>query len=323
MVQVNGLFQSWQSRQQTVAELVKAGQMQADAGDYAGAWRTYEQALQLEPGSRAPREGEVELAMVWLRNIRTVGKQTFSEIVDQILPALYRAVANRKGREAADALAHIGWANYLKNRDLGVSDTELWGPVVDEQFRRALRVDPGNVYAHAMWGFWILYRRGKLSDANQHFAEALKSGRQRPYVQELWMWALVDREDRDSVLELIRVADETRRNHGVIQAELRRRVFETVYPLNVSKELTERIVSVIPPTDHLRTFAWLEEGSGLDNDRRYRFYHARLAEAAGNLSDALSEYRALQSSSYLEAPVGEEVAHAIERIEHSNHQGRK
>jgi tetratricopeptide (TPR) repeat protein len=226
MLQVNSLFRSWQSRQETVSELAKAARLQANAGDYAGAWKLYDQALQLEPGSRPARDGQGDLAMQWLRDIRVSEKQSFSQVVDPLLPVLYRAAVSGNNRRAADALAHIGWANYLKNRDLGTASSgELAGPSVEEQFQAALRADSANVYAHAMWGFWIAYRGGDLSEADRHFSEALKAGRDRQYVQSLRIWAYLNREgDTEAAVALIRLADEMRQNRENIEPGTKMRI---------------------------------------------------------------------------------------------------
>jgi len=315
--QINRLFDDWRGRQEAVAETVKAAQMQTEAGDYRGAWKLYQEALQLQPGSRPAREGQVELAMVWLRNIRTTGNQTFSELVDPLLPVLYRAAANRKGSEAADALAHIGWANYLKNRDTGLADAELWGPRVDEEFSRALAIDPANTFAHAMSGFWILYRhrQGGLSEANRHFSEALKNPKERQYVQKLRIAALLNSEDPDAGAELIRVADEMRRNHEVMQPDERQRIVENVYLENFSLEQAERNLGAIPPADHLKTMAWLIEGIRTDLDNSYyRFYRARLSESLGDRSAALAEYRKVRADPVLLPSVAQDVTGRIDRL---------
>ncbi|HEV2382788.1 MAG TPA: hypothetical protein VG206_23735 [Terriglobia bacterium] len=319
MVQVNGLFRTRQSRQEAVTELVKGARLQASASDYAGAWKLYEQALQLEPGSRAARDGQGDLAMQWLRNMRVSDNQSFSQLVDPLLPVLYRAAASGNARKSADALAHIGWANYLKNRDFGTASSgELAGPKVEEQFQAALKADGGNVYAHAMWGFWVAYRRAPLSEADQHFSEALKTGRERQYVQSLQISAYLNRQgDAESDVELIRVADQIRRNHEAIAPDEQRRIVESVYlgSADTTEGVVNRIVSAIPPADHLATLTWLIQGTNLDSDRRYRFYHARLSESAGDRSTALAEYKALQSlSSPLERVLAQQVALGIDRI---------
>ena len=319
MVQVNGLFRSWQSRQEAGTELVKGARLQASASDYAGAWKLYEQALQLEPGSRGARDGQADLAMQWLRNAHASDNQSFTQLVDPLLPVLYRAAASGNARKAADALAHIGWANYLKNRGLGTASSgELAGPKVEEQFQAALKAERGNVYAHAMWGFWIAYRGGPLSEADRHFSEALKTGRERQYVQSLQIWAYLNREgDPDSDVELIRMVDDMRRNHEVIESEVeKRRVVEDVYlyTTGTTEGVVNKIVSAVPAADHLATLMWLVRGTNLESDRRCRFYHARLSEGAGDLSTALAEYKALQSLSSLENVLARQVALGIDRI---------
>lgn len=92
---------------------------------------------------------------------------------------------------------------------------------------------------------------------------------------------------------------------------------ESVYlgSADTTEGVVNRIVSAIPPADHLATLTWLIQGTNLDSDRRYRFYHARLSESAGDRSTALAEYKALQSlSSPLERVLAQQVALGIDRI---------
>ena len=62
--------------------------------------------------------------MLWVRNISITGDQTFSEIVNPLLPSLYLGAVRSDSSERADALAHIGWSNALRTRD-GVNELEI------------------------------------------------------------------------------------------------------------------------------------------------------------------------------------------------------
>ena len=144
MSEVSTLFKIWQEKEQSVAELVKAAEIQSDSRDYQGAWESLEEAMALKPGSRLVRQQQIELAMIWLRNIKIIGEQKFSDIVKRLKPKLYIGVASREGAAAADVYAHLGWANYLQHRD-GITWVE-----VDKIFEQSLALDDKNVFAHSM-----------------------------------------------------------------------------------------------------------------------------------------------------------------------------
>lgn len=188
-------------RQRTVEELSEVGRAQQRAGDYAAAWDSFEAALEsaesggtlakmigrLDAQTRALRSAREDLAMEWLRNIRVSGGQTFSDIVARLLPALNQGATSAQGARKADLLAHTGWAYFLRNRD-GSGDANP-----QRQYESALQVDPSNPYAHAFLGHWTLWRRGSVDTAQQHFAAALASGREKPFVRTLQLAAFRNR----------------------------------------------------------------------------------------------------------------------------------
>ena len=299
VIQVNRLFQNWRDRQESVYELVMAAEMQGDTGDYAGAWKFYEQALELEPGSRIARTGQVRLAMRWLRNIEVGRGKSYTDVVIKLLPVLYRGAAAAKGVQSADLFAHIGWANYLRYLE------GMRGVDVDEQFKYALKIDPDNVYAHAMQGIWIVRKhRGELnevniSEANIHFSAALKTGQEREYVRRVQLSTYYTY-DPICAVELIRVVDQMRKNHEAIELSKRKEILQIVY-LYYLKEMMNRVPSILPPADHLATFLWLTEGIGDSGcPVCLKLFLARLTEEIGDLPKALSLYRSLRSDSELE-----------------------
>ena len=292
MYQVNNLFQNWRERLETVQELVRAADLRGASGDYPGAWALYEEAIDLEPGSRIARKGQVDLALQWLRNVYANDKTSFTEIVNRLLPALYRGLVSSQGTKAADIYAHIGWANYLRFRDGAM------GVEVEEQFRQALAIHPENVYGHAMWGFWILYQQGPLQEAKKHFSDALKDGRAVDYAQNLQLAALLGYDEFEAAVEMIRVANQIRKNGGVVRNFIRRRFFGYVYFSKLESKLeglVDRVDSIVPADDHLATFQWLLEGMDLSWNANHTLWEARLSEEAGDLSAALKLYESLRS----------------------------
>src|SRR5262249_10532702 len=158
--------------------------------------------------------------------------------------------------QLADVLAHVGWAEYLRAL-LGASGP----PKTVEYYRRALDVDSGNAYAHAMWGFEILRLvSGKdeaISEARKHFAAAVATGREREYVrapeissllrtyQQMWT------EDPARQGEAIRVANEMRLAGEARPAWLKQRLW-TIYHFNVvTSDHLEPFSRALPPAEHL------------------------------------------------------------------------
>ena len=145
----------------------------------------------------------------------TVGKGSFSAIVDKVFPALSRCAVSPDKLPAADCFAHMGWGDFLKSR-------EGQGGVRPEQFyRRALALDPENAYAHAMWGHHILASNGSLADAKGHFERALASGKERPYVRRMQIAAFLYYTDEHLEEEVIRVVNDMRVNHESLPPEER------------------------------------------------------------------------------------------------------
>ena len=68
------------------------------------------------------------------------------------------------------------------------------GPDPAKHYQLALGADPGNVYAHAMWGFELLRKRRSseaLAKAQQHFAAALETAQERDYLRNVEVSALL------------------------------------------------------------------------------------------------------------------------------------
>lgn len=283
-----------------VAELQRAN------GEYAAAWESLEQAIALQPESSELQQAQMQLAMDWLRNIRVPEGQTFTEIVNKTIACLYRNVAMNKSAASADVLAHIGWANFLKWRE------GARGLKIEESFQEALNVDPDNAYAHAMWGFWMLWQNRKLEEAQPHFAAALNNGRDKEFVRRLQLQALQNIRNDDYTLELIRVANEMRKNNEDLPPEQRRRIESYVYYM-YRRETLNALPAILPPEDHLATYKWLTQDFE-DVGMLQRFWMARLTEAAGDLPQALALYRALSAEPDFERfTLYEEITAGIKR----------
>ena len=266
-----------------VATLV---QSQLDSRDYAGAWATIGEAVQKQPNAVPLLELQAKVAEHWVRNAQPRNEQTFSGIVEPLLPALYRAAARGEGQAAADALAHIGWAHFLQRRE------GAQGRDIESKYREALQRDPANPFAHAMWGHWIHVNHGSMAEAEAHFAAAVQSGREREFVREFELAALQWSSDEKASLSVIVVLDEMRRGGESYPAEARARLLRRIYSI-YNREVLANIERVLLPADHIATFDWLAQGLALESTQM--FYRARLLEAKGDCEAAMSTYQALSS----------------------------
>jgi len=155
---------SWQlgRREQArqVAALLKQSQFQACTGNYSDAWNLLEQVGAIRPSSDEVIDAQERLAMEWLENARGNDLTgSLKDVADKVSPVLSRGAVAGKGQRSADLLAHMGWGDFLRQRQ-GVGGLD---PV--QHYRLAIDLDPGNVFAHTMWGFEILRKGGSVAEA--------------------------------------------------------------------------------------------------------------------------------------------------------------
>ena len=185
------------------------------------------------------------------------------------------------------------------------------GLEIEESYRKALDLDAENPYAHAMWGHWILWNSDRCEEASSHFSTALKSDRDKEFVRSLQLAALKNARTGDcAIIEMIRVLDQMRKNQEPLELDQRRRIEGHIYFLH-RREVLDKIASILTPIDHLATYVWLIRDLKDDSLHR-RFFVARLTEATGDLSKALSLYRSLRAERYT---LKQEVEQGIKRCQ--------
>ena len=300
-------------QERQAAELEKQSQLKAESGDYTNAWKLLEQANAIAPGSSDVIEAQERLAMKLLRdagfNYFRGNRSYFEELVNQTSPVLSRGASGAKSERLGNLLAHMGWAEYLRER-AGVG-----GLQPAQHYRRALEVDPGNVYGHAMWGFEILRKRGAvaaIAEAKQHFSAALESRREREYLRSLQISALLQTytnvwiEDPEREKEAIRVANDMRINgetrpKGWGPGSVKGKLWSIYHFEVVSDDRLTPLLAALPPAEHLSLFHWvfpeddLPEGRGAPSLFNFLFVLAQLQEQAGERAGALTSYRRLLS----------------------------
>jgi tetratricopeptide (TPR) repeat protein len=183
LILVGGGFGAWRAVESRricnqALPLIASAKLQHTSGDYAVAWDGYAKALAICPDNTDAGHQQQRLAMDWLDNIRvTSGKETFTDIVKRVEPVLSRAAVDKDDVLAADALAHLGWGDFLRSRD---GQTGL-DPV--RYYQQALNRDPRNAYAHAFWGHYLLVKGEDLNQAKAHFDQALSTISTRAFVR--------------------------------------------------------------------------------------------------------------------------------------------
>jgi hypothetical protein len=294
-----GLSRLFERREQSqeVTVLLKQGQLQADSGNYASAWNLLEQAYAIHSAAREVIDAQERLAMEWLDNAR--GSQltgSLKDIAEKVSPVLSRGAVAGKSERSADLLAHMGWGDFLRSRE-GVGGLDP-----TNAYRRAVEIDPGNVFAHTMWGFEILRKGGSLADANRHFAIALESKRKREYVRHMQIAALLWVTDPELESETIRVANAMRRGGETIPAGTAERsdtwkLWNIYYSRLIFDHDKPQFLSALSPADHLATFRWLypEDQFPKDKYQQYLYILAQLQELNGDRTNALASYRNLRS----------------------------
>jgi hypothetical protein len=247
-----------------IAELLQTAGTQREGGHYAEAWQTLAQAAALDDDRRAVREAQEDLAMEWLRRARaTQGRQTFGDIVALLSPVLSRGAATADApQRSADLTAHLGWADFLLWRE---GRRELRP---EHRYRRALELDPENVYAHAMWAHWILWQDGSPEEARAHFAQAHAAERERAYVRELEAAAWLNRGDAAAETELVRLAAAMSAAGEGLSAEVRRRLAQRLCLGYASRFRPApgdtAATAVISREDDVRALQWIFAGLELN-----------------------------------------------------------
>lgn len=293
MGQVGKIYQNMQDKEKTVSEFIKIGNLQRDRGNYSAAWDSYAEAITLNPGSRHARDERVQLAMLWMRKTRgTEKKLNFSEIADRLSPVLFRGVTLSKGKKAADYIAHLGWAMYLKSQDGNARRID-----VQPYFDWAIKEDPQNAYAHAMLGFWMLFRRQPLTEVKPHFEIALASiaPTDKAEIRDLQISALLNSGGRDIESETLRVTDELYRQGETLSIGNRRQVLN-IYERNWRPKDWKMLSTALSPEVHLKMLSILSKGQNrpVGPKLNLHFVEARLLQTQGESQKALEIYQSIQ-----------------------------
>ena len=314
---------SWQKQRDEQTRAATAAQAQASAaaalqatalaaatqlcesGNHALAWQRFTEIGKERPEPPAARRAQEDCAMRWLREIRVqADKESFTGIVERVLPVLAEGAAAATGQRAADLRAHMGWADHLRTREgAGGLDPQA-------HYRKALALDADNVYAHTMAGHLTMVQRGPIDEARRHFKVALDGDREHAWVRGMQFAALLYYTPGAGQIEAARAASDMRQRGETIEPALRERLWTAVYyDTLLSRERRAGFVDAIDDADAVATFLWLFPEAAVRPDRRalWRYLLASLEEAAGERSSARTRFESLRDEFKREASSGRVV----------------
>lgn len=234
---------------------------------------------------------QVGIATAWLDDMHLKEDERFSDLAGKLLPTLDKAIANSTGEQKATLLAHRGWADFLRSRGSG----RKFSP--ETYYQEALAIDRANVYAHTMWGHWVMWTHGKPDDANEHFKAALASGRQRPYVRALQFSAMQNLSNDVGDAEMIRVVYDMWANQEPVSETMMSRVgfaYDFLCRPSYSRRL-DALAKPLQEKDHIALLRGLYRPANTDN--QYYWLQpclAALQEKSGLNEEALATYQALK-----------------------------
>lgn len=294
------------------AELVKQSLVLADSGNVKEAWKLLDQAKSIAPQSASVAETEERLVMKPLRGIglsyASFDRSFFDDLTNRVTPVLTRGAASAQGERLANLLAHLGWADYL--RQLGGISTD--NPAT--QYRRAVEADPNNLYAHAMWGFELLRTRRsptQLVEAKRHFTVALGSRRERDYLRRVQIAGFMQSysnvwiDDPERQVETLKVVNEMRLNgenfpKGWGPGTLGGKLWSIYDYTVIGDNNLAALLTGLPAKEQLALFHWLfpenepsPAGGGAPPLFNYLYVRAQLQEHSGAGTEALDSYRRL------------------------------
>ena len=322
MISLSKFYQDWSERRDTVNEIAASAQWLLRLGHYDQAWALYQQATELNPNAPQVRNGQLGLALRYVRDFRTASDQA-DQVLRQLTQRLYRGLPQAKPAEVATLLAHVGWTQVLRQN--------LQLPVlvpVEPLFLEALQADPDNPYANSMYGGWLLRQRpitvALIEQANEHFNRALAQPAGRRFSRQLQLrslsshsYASGDEIERAALSALLNACVAMlNKGEPLPEQRVRYRILDG-YGRMGRAEHVEALLNVVEAEQHLTVYRWLLQA---DNDSRpamnyqSRYIQARLLEKQGQSEQALTIYQQLLQVDDIRKPLQNLIDGGIERL---------
>jgi hypothetical protein len=294
VLQTYNAVSAYFAKRETVRDFTAVAERQLASGDHAAAWLSNAKALELAADDAAVQQQQIAIAKRWLQNARVSsagGPTSFTQLVAPLEEALVARSLRAEPWARADIEAHIAWARFLRSRDGSGAGIDIDGAI-----ELALRSDPHNAVAHAVKGFWLLWRRGPLADVRRHFDAALVGHGDRAFADQLVLagWLNRWRSGEDYAFGAIEYANRLhRRGRALGDAQVQSTLMAVYEDALRSRGFLERLAGVIVPTDHADLLVVLSRDA---NDARRQSAEALrgyFIERSGNRTEARRIYQDL------------------------------
>jgi hypothetical protein len=282
------------AQREAFAGLIKVADTQLHDGEYYAAWNANAKALTLAPRSEPALDQQARIAMRWLEDVRLSAKpgaKNFGDIADPLEDALAQRAPLLKGAALADVAAHIGWARFLRSRD-GVTGLRIL-----EEFDAALAVDPGNMYAHVMRGFFLVWKGEPVDSARADFDAALASRTDPAFCDFMVLSALTNFHSDTHQLVAADYANKIRKTGRSVDRDLRERVLWAYENGLGDLDYLGKLARIVPAAEQIANLDWLMQGQNADRQRNDRVLRAYFLEQAGQAPQALALYREVVDTS--------------------------
>ncbi|WP_119422262.1 hypothetical protein [Desertibaculum subflavum] len=281
------------ARREAVRDLVAVAERQLQGGDHAAAWSSNLRALELIPRDETAERQQIVIAKLWLQEARLSsqgGPKSFAQLVGPLEEVLLARSLKAEPADRAEIEAHIAWARFLRSRDASGAPID-----VDGAIDAALKSDPQNATAHAIKGFWLLWRRGPLAEVRRHFDAALAGRGDQGFADHLVMkgWLNQARSGEDYAYGAIEYANRLhRRGRSFDDATIRGDLLAIYEEALRSRGFLDRLAGVLVPTDHADLLASLGGQTGNDERRRHaEALRGYFVERSGNRAEARRIYQ--------------------------------
>jgi hypothetical protein len=153
-----------------------------------------------------------------------------------------------------------------------------------------------------------------LQEAKAHFAKALDSHAQRPFLRGLQIAALTWRSGPERQNEVARVANEMRMQGEALDSVSG--IWNVYYERLVSGRDRDDFLAALSPQDQVSTFQWLFPKYAQSSNRyAYLFMLAQLQEHAGDRTQALASYQALLATGVDSSNIAGPARKAVQRLQ--------
>lgn len=319
---VVGPVKGWWSQGRQSKALLANALRQEELGEYPAAFGTLSEILKNRPNNEPARRARLDVAMLWIEDVwmpRHSDEQfekSAHDMFTAVTPALQAALGSSKDYRAADVLAHLGWLNLLKWK------VDSQQGIIDEHLRNALKIDPDNVFAHAMMGDLILETQGSLEEAKAHFAAALKTGKMKPFVRSCQLQGMIYNDSPGVPAELIRLANQMRKDGDPLGDGNKGRI-RYLFASWDDSEMRD-VYTALPPDEEWPTFVWLNQAGEHPSDESDfpKYVKAKIDQFNGKTSEALQEFRDLQQELQKEKSTGSLVNAVVKSIKQLEHPAR-